>query len=217
MFDVGERGGRGRRFSREEPPQRPSDPAVRKANLRRIAGLFSPYRWRLGVVLALILVSAGLGVVPAFLLRGVLEAIQVQDTRKLAIGASGMIVIAVVTGAIGVWQTLLSNQVGQAVMHDLRTAVFRHLQGLSLAFTRTRTARCADLERHRRCAERRHVDGDVDHLQRDHGARDDGRHVLLSWELRCSHRAHPDFVLLTRRVGNERGASRSRRRRRSDI
>ena len=51
-----------------------------------------------------------------------------------------MIAIAIVTGAIGVWQTLLSNQVGQRVMHDLRTAVFRHLQRLSLAFfTRTRT------------------------------------------------------------------------------
>src|SRR5205085_2575532 len=37
-------------------------------------------------------------------------------------------------------QTLLSNQVGQRVMHDLRASVFRHLQRLSLAFfTRTRT------------------------------------------------------------------------------
>ena len=39
-----------------------------------------------------------------------------------------------------VYVTLLSNLVGQAVMHDLRTAVYRHLQRLSLAFfTRTRT------------------------------------------------------------------------------
>ena len=51
-----------------------------------------------------------------------------------------MIAIAIVTGVLGVWQTLLSNQVGQRVMHDLRAAVFRHLQRLSLAFfTRTRT------------------------------------------------------------------------------
>ena len=51
-----------------------------------------------------------------------------------------MVAIPIVTGVIGVWQTLLSNQVGQAVMHDLRTAVYRHLQRLSLAFfTRTRT------------------------------------------------------------------------------
>ena len=53
---------------------------------------------------------------------------------------AGMIGIAVVTGVLGVWQTLLSNQVGQSVMHDLRTQVYRHLQRLSLAFfTRTRT------------------------------------------------------------------------------
>ncbi len=51
-----------------------------------------------------------------------------------------MIAIAIVTGVLGVFQTLLSNQVGQRVMHDLRAAVFRHLQRLSLAFfTRTRT------------------------------------------------------------------------------
>ncbi len=51
-----------------------------------------------------------------------------------------MVAIPIVTGAIGVWQTLLSNQVGQSVMHDLRTSVYRHLQRLSLAFfTRTRT------------------------------------------------------------------------------
>jgi ATP-binding cassette subfamily B protein len=51
-----------------------------------------------------------------------------------------MILIAVATGVLGVFQTLLSNQVGQRVMHDLRSAVYRHLQRLSLAFfTRTRT------------------------------------------------------------------------------
>ena len=51
-----------------------------------------------------------------------------------------MIAISIFGGVIGVVQTLLSNQVGQRVMHDLRSQVFRHLQRLSLAFfTRTRT------------------------------------------------------------------------------
>ena len=113
---------------------------MRRANLWRIARLFRPYRARLSAVLALILISAGLGVIPAFLLRGVLQAIGDQDTTLLSIYAFGMIAIAVVGGVLGVWQTLLSNQVGQRVMHDLRAAVFRHLQRLSLAFfTRTRT------------------------------------------------------------------------------
>ena len=126
--------------SADEPPERPADPALRRANLRRVGALFRPYWRRLGGLLALIVLSAGLGVLPAFLLERALEAIQRNDTAALSVNAGAMIAIAIVTGALGVVQTLLSNQVGQRVMHDLRAAVFRHLQRLSLAFfTRTRT------------------------------------------------------------------------------
>ena len=136
-------------FASQVPPERPADPEVRRANLRRIIRLFGPYRARLGLVCGLIVVSAGLGVVSPFLLREVLDtAIRVdpsvgEATVRLGLLTAlvaGMVAIPIVTGVIGVWQTLLSNQVGQAVMHDLRTTVYRHLQRLSLAFfTRTRT------------------------------------------------------------------------------
>jgi len=133
----------GRRFAADirEMPERPADPAVRKANLRRIFPLFRSYRRQLAVVFVLIIFSALLGVIPAFLLRGVLDtAIPQNDVRLLTALVAGMIAIPIVTGAIGVYQTLLSNRVGQAVMHDLRTSVYEHLQRLSLAFfTRTRT------------------------------------------------------------------------------
>src|SRR5213593_3228066 len=126
--------------SSDAPAERPADPEVRRANLNRIGRLFAPYKLRLGGVLLLIVVSAGLGVVPAFLLKSVLEAIGRNDTRALSFNAGGIIAIAIATGVLGVIQTLLSNQIGQRVMHDLRAAVFRHLQRLSLAFfTRTRT------------------------------------------------------------------------------
>ncbi len=110
-----------------------------KLDRGRLLGLFRPYRRRLGAVLALIAVSAGLGMVSPFLLRAVLDdAIPARDTTLLALLVVGMIAIA--TGALGVAQTLLSNTVGQRVMHDLRAAVYRHLQRLSLSFfTRTRT------------------------------------------------------------------------------
>ncbi len=124
-----------------EPPARPADRAVRRANLRRIGGLFRPYRLRLATVLVLIAVSAGLGIVSPFLLRAVLDtAIPDKDVGLLSELVGGMIAIAVVTQVLGVAQTWLSNVVGQQVMHDLRAAVYRHLQRLSLAFfTRTRT------------------------------------------------------------------------------
>jgi ATP-binding cassette subfamily B protein len=113
----------------------------RPRDLRRIARLFRPYRLRLSAVLGLIVVSAALGMASPFLLRAVLDvAIPQGDTRLLTWLVLGMIGVSVVTGVLSVGQTWLSNVVGQRVMHDLRTAVYRHLQRLSLAFfTRTRT------------------------------------------------------------------------------
>src|SRR5215216_1967047 len=194
--------------SSDAPAERAADPEVRRANLRRIGPLFAPYRLRLGGVLLLIVVSAGLGVIPAFLLKHVLEAIQRNDTRSLSFNAGGMIAIAVVTGALGVVQTLLSNQVGQRVMHDLRAAVFRHLQRLSLAFfTRTRTGEVQS-----------RISNDIGGVQNvvTNTATSIASNVttvaatmvgmlFLNWKLALfAFALIPLFALLTRRVGNER-------------
>jgi ATP-binding cassette, subfamily B, bacterial len=192
----------------DEPPERPQDKSVRRANLRRVARLFRGYRRRLGVVLALILVSSALGVIPAFLLRNVLEAIQARDSGRLSLYAGGMIAIAIATGVLGVWQTLLSNQVGQRVMHDLRTSVFRHLQRLSLAFfTRTRTGEVQS-----------RISNDIGGVQSvvtstatsivsnvtTVAATVIGM-IALSWKLSLfAFALIPVFVLLTRRVGEQR-------------
>ncbi|HEX4837701.1 MAG TPA: ABC transporter ATP-binding protein [Solirubrobacteraceae bacterium] len=110
-------------------------------SLRRIGALFAPYRLRLTGLLALIFMSAGLGVISPFLLRGVIDtAIPHHDTTLLTLLVGGMIALSIVGGVIGVAQTWISNQVGQRVMHDLRAAVYAHLQRMSLAFfTHTRT------------------------------------------------------------------------------
>ena len=133
--------GRHGAFSPREPVERPADRGVRKANLARVVRLFRPYRRRLGLVLGLIFISAGMGMASPFLLRDVLDhAIPQRDTGLLTWLVLGMIAIALASGVIGVAQSYLSNTVGQHVMHDLRSAVYRHLQKMSLAFfTRTRT------------------------------------------------------------------------------
>jgi ATP-binding cassette subfamily B protein len=191
-----------------EAPERPDDPAVRKANLRRVVALFGPYRRRLAGLLALIVVSAALGVVPAFLLRGVIESIAARDSGRLSWLAGGMIAIAVASGVLGVLQTLLSNQVGQRVMHDLRAQVFRHLQRLSLAFfTRTRTGEVQS-----------RISNDIGGVQSvvTNTATSIASNVTsviatmvgmlaLSWELALfAFALVPLFVYLTRRVGDER-------------
>ncbi|HEY2601619.1 MAG TPA: ABC transporter ATP-binding protein [Thermoleophilaceae bacterium] len=124
-------------------PPRQQDPLPPDAYvpLSRIARLFHAYRSRLMILLGLIVLSAGIGVVSPFLLRGILDtAIPEKDTKLLTLLVLGMIASSVASGAIGVVQTWLSNSVGQRVMHDLRAAVYSHLQRMSLAFfTRTHT------------------------------------------------------------------------------
>ncbi|HEY3463251.1 MAG TPA: ABC transporter ATP-binding protein, partial [Gaiellaceae bacterium] len=167
-----------------------------------------PYRRRLSVLLGLIVVSAGLGVLPAFLLRRVLVAIARHDTHAISLNAGGMIVIAVVAGVLAVVQTLLSNQVGQRVMHDLRAAVYRHLQRLSLAFfTRTRTGEVQS-----------RINNDIGGVQNvvTNTATNIASSLttvmatmvallILNWELALfAFGLIPFFAILTRRVGAER-------------
>ena len=197
------------RFSPDKPPERPADPAVRRANLRRVFGLFKAYRWRLSVVLALIGFSALLSIVSPFLVRDIFdEALPENDNRLLTILVLGLIGIAVFTGILGVFQTWLSNQVGQRVMHDLRTTVYRHLQRLSLAFfTRTRTGEVQS----RIANDIGGVEGVVTSTATSIVSNVTTviaavvAMFLLDWRLAVFSLALiPLFVLLTRRVGNVR-------------
>jgi ATP-binding cassette subfamily B protein len=205
-FSAGRSGG-GHRSSR--PELKPEDIPATPVSLRRIGRLFTPYRRRLGFLLGLIVLTSLSNVVSPFLLRGVLDnAFPNHNVGLLSLLVGGMIAVAVFGGVLGVVQTLISNQVGQRVMHDLRAAVYAHLQRMSLAFfTRTRT-------------------GEVQaRIAYDIGGIDDvvtstatstvstvttviatvAAMFALSWLLALISLALlPFFVWLTRRVGNER-------------
>jgi ATP-binding cassette, subfamily B, bacterial len=114
---------------------------TRERDTHRILALFAPYRRRLSVVLVMIIASAGVSILSPFLLATALNrGIIGHDSSVLTLTVLGMIAIAIFSQATSVWQTFLSNVVGQRVMHDLRAAVYQHLQRMSLAFfTRTRT------------------------------------------------------------------------------
>jgi len=181
----------------------------RPRELSRIARLFRPYRGRLSAVLALIVVSAVLGMASPFLLREVLDkAIPQGDTTLLTWLVLGMIGVSFVTGVLSVAQTWLSNVVGQRVMHDLRTAVYRHLQRLSLAFfTRTRTGEVQS-----------RIANDIGGVQNVVTSTATSivsnvttvsativAMIALDWRLAAFSLALlPVFVVITRRVGHER-------------
>jgi ATP-binding cassette subfamily B protein len=114
---------------------------ARQVSLRRVGRLFTPYRWQLALVTAIIVASSIVGLASPFLLRAVIDtALPDKNVRLLAWLVIGMVAVAAVTSAFGVIQTWISTKVGQRVMHELRTGVFAHLQRQSIAFfTRTRT------------------------------------------------------------------------------
>src|SRR5690349_13832611 len=114
---------------------------AREVSLRRIGALFTPYRWQLAIVTAIIVASSIVGLASPFLLRAVIDtALPDKNVRLLAWLVIGMVAVAAITSAFGVVQTWISTKVGQHVMHELRTSVFSHLQRQSIAFfTRTRT------------------------------------------------------------------------------
>jgi ATP-binding cassette subfamily B protein len=142
MTSVGGPGARGGRGAGALPgaDERRLAPGQR-ADVRRILRLFTPYRGTLAVVLALIALAAATGVVSPFLVREIVD-VALPDRRMdlLAWCVGGMIGVTAISSVLGVLQSLLSTRIGQAIMHDLRVAVFSHLQRMGLGFfTRTRT------------------------------------------------------------------------------
>ncbi|WP_425559710.1 ABC transporter ATP-binding protein [Kitasatospora terrestris] len=198
------------------PPERGRGEPRPPAQIRRILALFRPYSGRLAVVGLLVAASAVVSVVTPFLLRAVLDvAIPQGRTGLLSLLALGMIAAAVVNSVFGVLQTLISTTVGQRVMHDLRTAVYDHLQRMSLAFfTRTRTGEVQS-----------RIANDIGGMQSTVTSTATSlvsnltaviasvvAMVALDWRLTVvSLLLLPLFVWISRRVGNERKAITTKR------
>ncbi len=110
-------------------------------NLRRLGVYVRPYRLRLlGAILAMFGVLGCTLALPLLLKTAIDSAIIPGDTRLL-IGIAGVVVLIGLAGiGLGRVETYLTGWVGERVLNDLRTDLFRHLQTLSLGyFERRRT------------------------------------------------------------------------------
>lgn len=129
-----------------EPAAPAPDAPASEPILRRIWALLSPYRGALVLVALSIVVASLLGIVTPFLTQRVFDdALFPADgsgvhLRLLAILVAAMIVIPLLSAAIGVGQTFLTTKVGNLAMADLRGRLFEHLERMELAFfTATKT------------------------------------------------------------------------------
>ena len=123
-------------------PARASD----KELLRRVGRLLRPYTARLVLVAAAIVVSALLGIVTPFLTQATFDrALFPEDGSGVNLPllwwlVAGMVLVPLLSSAIGVGQTYLTTMVGSRAMADLRAQLFEHLERMELAFfTSTRT------------------------------------------------------------------------------
>jgi len=109
--------------------------------VRRVAGWARPYWDRILLLLALIIVTSLLGLVPPLLYRDLLDnAIPNRDVARLNLLALGVVAVPLLSGLISLAQGYLSSSVGEGLICDLRRAVYAHLQRMSMRFfTHTKT------------------------------------------------------------------------------
>lgn len=121
-------------------PQRvnPSDVAqLAESPVRwsRVTELFRGHRGRVVVVVLAVVAASVVGLAQPFLLRAIIDdALPHGNTTLLLWAVGGMVLVAILTGVLGVVQTWLATAMGQQVMSDLRSQVFQHVQSQSIAF-----------------------------------------------------------------------------------
>jgi ATP-binding cassette, subfamily B, bacterial len=112
-----------------------------RAVARRAWGLTRPYRARLAMFLVLIVAGAGVAALPPLLIRAVIDdAIPNADRSLLTWLFAGMLGVAIVVAGISLIERWLSASIGEELILDLRTMLYRHVQSMPIAFfTRTQT------------------------------------------------------------------------------
>lgn len=109
------------------------------AIIRRALTAFVPYWRKALLVSAILLATAAGGVAPAWLTAHIIDSGIQRGNVHIVIGlTAALILIALATGLLSVWQTWLSNVIAQSVMADFRMSLFQHIERQSVGFFASR-------------------------------------------------------------------------------
>jgi ATP-binding cassette subfamily B protein len=110
-------------------------PQVSWRLLRRVLTYARPYWPSIAAMLLLILATTGLGLVSPLIIRQLIDhALPEQNLPQLGQMALLLLLIPAFNGGLNVLQRRLNAAVGEGVIYDLRVALYRHLQAMSLRF-----------------------------------------------------------------------------------
>ena len=107
----------------------------RRGTLRRLADYLQPYHARLLLVAALVVVATVLGLAgPALLGRAIDAYVLHDDVEGLALMVALMTGVYVLQGVFTAVHGIIMTRVGQHFVADIRAALFRHFQALSMDY-----------------------------------------------------------------------------------
>jgi ATP-binding cassette, subfamily B, bacterial len=107
----------------------------RGRKVRWMIGLLRPYRGRVALMFAALLVATGAGLAPPYLAGlAVDDGIVAGDASALDGIVVAFVVVATLYASATYLQTYLVGWVGTRALQDLRERVFVHLQGMSIGF-----------------------------------------------------------------------------------
>jgi ATP-binding cassette, subfamily B, bacterial len=103
--------------------------------LKRVLSYSHPYRRKIAAMLVMILINTGLTLLTPLILRDLIDrTIPAGDLNRLVVLALILLLIPALGGGINVIQRRLNAAVGEGVIYDLRVALYRRLQRMSLRF-----------------------------------------------------------------------------------
>jgi len=127
------RGPMGRGYLTEE--EKANKPKVTLALLKRIFSYLWPYWKQLVIVLACILISSVLGLLPSVLTGRIIDdGLIGQNLKMLIILIVASLGVSLGSNLIQVAESYLNNWIAQHITFDLRNKMFRHLQKMSQSF-----------------------------------------------------------------------------------
>lgn len=122
-------------FSTENQPAT----SLAAVNWRRLLAYLKPYTGRMALAILALLISSGFSLAfPLVIVRLLDSVTQARDFGPLNLLAGVLVGIFLLQAAFSFFQSYLLTYIGERIVFDLRTSLYRHLQKLSLDFYATR-------------------------------------------------------------------------------
>jgi len=110
-------------------------PQITRQLLWRVLSYARPYRAKIAGMLLVILLSSALSLATPLIMRDLIDrTLPTRDLNRLVMLTIALLVIPVGSALLNVFQRQLNSAVGEGVVYDLRTALYAHLQDMSLRF-----------------------------------------------------------------------------------